>query len=222
VHQIDQGRRYQRPAAPDDLEPADGYMDDAIDDRGGEGQRTYDSASAFNRGNNGCAVRFQNAQDTRKADRVRHVVFVESAPINKQTRTTYHWERKITLMLNEHETEQAVMVMYGMLPSVRFTAHGKDKKGWMQIAQQDPNSQYAGCVQVQLGRGEGTLTTNIYPTQLSKIKTVVLRAYVQMMGFDSMDAALRHLHMSASSYAIYAEMNPPRETPRRQAYGNRG
>lgn len=219
VAQFDQERRQQRHRPADAYEPADARCSEGTDE-GAEAPRTYDSATAFNRGNKGCAVRFQNAQDTRKADRVRHVVFVESAPINPQTRTTYLWDQKVVLMLNQAETEQALLVMYGLLPSARFTAHGQDKKGWMQISTQDPDDRYAGCIQVQVGRGSGTLTTNIFPTQLTDIKAVVLRAYLQMFGFDSMDAALRHLHMSSSSYALFAKASQQRETQPRRAYSN--
>lgn len=181
-------------------------------------QQEYDQAAAYNRGQNGCAVRFQNSLDKRK-ERARPVVYVESAPIDPSSRSTYLWaDKKITIMLNTFETEQTLMVLYGMLDIARFTAHGADKKGWLQVAAQDPQSRYAGCVQVQMGRGQGTYTTNIFPTQLSPIRTVVLRAYMAMMRFDSMSAALHHLRLSASSYAAYAQANPPREEQgRRQA-----
>lgn len=181
-------------------------------------QQEYDQAAAYNRGQNGCAVRFQNSLDKRK-EPARPVVYVESAPIDPSSRSTYLWaDKKITIMLNAFEAEQTLMVLYGMLDVARFTAHGADKKGWIQVAAQDPQSRYAGCVQVQMGRGQGTYTTNIFPTQLSPIRAVVLRAYMAMMRFDSMSDALHHLRLSAPSYAAYARANPPREEQgRRQA-----
>lgn len=211
----------RREARRDGQAPAgrDTRRDRGQDDRKPE----YDSATAYNRGGKGCAVRFQNATDDRVEGRVRHVVFAESAPIDPNTRKTYQWEhKKVVLMLNEAETEQVLMVLYGLLDSARFTAHGKDKKGWMNISMQDPRDRYAGGVQVQMGRGDGTYTTNIFPTQLSPMRMVVLRAYQAMMRLDSQDAALRHLQLSARSYAVALEQNPPQpQSQQRGRYASR-
>lgn len=190
--------------------------------QGKETVREYDQAEAYNRGRAGSAVRFQNARDTRK-EYARHVVFFEMAAINGDGKT-YDWSNKLVMMLNEFETEQALCVMYEFIDSVRFSAHGQDNKSWLQLMNQDKSTRYAGGVQVSAGGGRNrSMVCTIYPQQLTKIRMVLLRAYRAMMGIDSDQAAKTELAKAARNYAVYAEMNPPRDSEgQRRQQSSRG
>lgn len=182
---------------------------------GGEQQEGFDQQNVYSKGSSGASVRFQNSEDQRNPGRA--VVFVEFAHINNDGRT-YNWDDKVTLMLNWFETEQVIGVIKGWLPLARFSMHGPTKRKWMQVAKQDPNTKYAGLIQIKGGDGDRSFLCNIAPQDQTRMLTPLIRAYAKMTGLR-MDVALANLRDVCANYAAHAAQNPQQEMG---GDGNRG
>lgn len=192
-------------------------QDDARNE-GDEQRSAFDQENVYSKGASGASVRFQNSEDQRNPGR--YVVFVEFAHINSDGKT-YNWNDKVALMLNMFETEQVIAVMKGWLPFARFAMHGPTKRKWMQVAKQDPNSRYAGSIQVKGGDGDRSFLCNISPQDQTRMLAPLQRAYEKMTGLklsDSMD----NLRDVAANYAAHAAQNPQQQQEGGRDSGGRG
>lgn len=170
-------------------------------------QRTFndDKVECFTKGKRGAALRFSNAVDDRRST-VRHIVFAELAPIAGNGQNYLWKEKKITIMLNDAEVEQVIMVLLGYLQMARFSAHGTDKKKWFQIQNQPHGGQLQGRVQVQAGDGQNSHILNIFPQDITRVVAVLLRGYKAMRNVSE-EFACMMLRAAARNYALAAEVS---------------
>lgn len=197
-HQFDDDRA----DPPADDRPAGRQQTDAA------GNRVWndDKAEVFTKGNRGAGLRFSNSYDDRK-EKGRHVVFVELAPIAGDGRS-YQWkDRKITIMLNDAEVEQVILVLLGLMQMARFSAHGPDKKKWFQV-QNQPEGNFQGRVQVQAGDGDpkNNILVNIFPQDVTRVTSVLLRGYKAMRNVSE-EFAVMMLRSAARNYTLAAAVS---------------
>lgn len=176
----------------------------APDDSAGGDRKPFDQQNVYSKGASGSSVRFQASEDKRGEGRF--VVFVECAHINSDG-STYNWNDKLSLMLNTAETERAILVLMNKLPLARFSAHGFDKKKWMQILSQAPTGRYSGCKQVTAGDGQRKFLCNMSPIDQSKMLAVLQRAYAKMIDLP-IDTAMSNLDAIAENYRLEYERTP--------------
>jgi hypothetical protein len=200
----------------DDDQPRNDFDDDRADDRpmgrqqtDASGNRVWndDKAEVFTKGGRGAGLRFSNSYDDRK-EKGRHVVFVELAPIAADGRS-YQWkDRKITIMLNDSEVEQVILVLLGLMQIARFSAHGNDKKKWFQV-QNQPEGNFQGRVQVQAGDGDtkNNILVNIFPQDVTRVTAVLLRGYKAMRNVSE-EFAVMMLRSAARNYTLAAAVAP--------------
>lgn len=164
----------------------------------------FDQQNVYSKGSSGASVRFQSSEDKRTEGRF--VVFVEFAHIN-QDGSTYNWNDKLSLMLNTSETERAILVLTNKLPIARFSAHGGDRKKWMQILSQAADGRYSGCKQITGGDGQRSFLCNMSPIDQSKMLAVLQRAYARMIELP-LETAMKNLEAIAENYFLEFERTP--------------
>jgi len=105
-------------------------------------------------------------------------------------------------------------VLSGRLHTARFTAHGPDKKKWLQFANQPSDGPFAGRVQVTAGSGDpkGNILLNVFPQDITRVSAVLLRAYLAMRDVSESYATWL-LGSAANNYKLAAQAAALKATP---------
>lgn len=140
----------------------------------------------------------------------------KAAGSRSQGNLTYNWNDKVTIQLTTYELQVVTALLYGMIPSARFSSHGPKQDKWFSFEHQ--TGQYAGTIKVAVGEGKGNDKLCIVPITANDIGDVVAlftRECAKQMRLEQ-PALLNALRPVAKAYT---EANNARPQMNRAANG---
>lgn len=158
---------------PDD----DGASQSAPRDVAARNARQYDQVCVFGRDRTG-ATALQFDCSTAPADNGGHLTINLSLARAKGARTQdgVDWLKKICLMLSPGECVLCLNVLMGVNREFRGAGHGRNNKKWFQMAESDPESDYAGSIFVSVADGADQRGCSIMPGDLAAAICIFQRA----------------------------------------------
>ena len=141
---------------------------------------------------------------------------IEAARMLNPAERTYDWGKKVAVQLTPTELQVVAMVLFGMLPSCRFSNHGPEQDKWFEIVNQD--GQYAGTVKVVVGKGQDLMLVQTSPADLCNLNALVLRRVTEQLRFrpEATAAAMAVLKRGADQHRAREAQRPQRDAPRQQ------